>query len=209
MLHIRFHALTSLSLAALLLTACGQSGTPTAALQQNLTSVKPAAAGLVASNTSRMADPSVKVAPSVSITPATPIADPKVDPDARFDVGPDDPPDLIARMEGEVYAPSAYIDDVTPYNVVVTERTAHTTTIAWHTEVPTRGIIEYGRSWGFEDYGYTKELVDDVAKTDHKLTITELRRWTGYKFRVTSVTALGLKFQEQDRSFRTKFWSWR
>ena len=122
--------------------------------------------------------------------------------------GPDDPPMIAAYLAAED-PPSYNVDDRTPYNVVIPARSAHTTTIAWHTEVPTRAIIEYGRAWGFDKNGYTHKVVDDVAKTDHQYTLTELRRWTGYVYRVTAVTPLGLKFPEQERKFRTKFWSWR
>lgn len=123
-------------------------------------------------------------------------------------MGPDDPPGLVLRAV-ESTPPNFFITDRTPYGVVVTERSAHTATIAWRTELPTTGVIEFGRAWGFDKKGYTNELRDEVAKTDHKLTITDLRRWTGYRFRITAYSALGLPFPEQERSFRTKFWSWR
>ena len=105
--------------------------------------------------------------------------------------------------------PSYNVDDRTPFNVVVVSRSAHTATIAWHTEVPTRGVIDYGRAWGFDDNGYTNAYTDDVAKTDHQITLTDLRRWTGYVYRVTAITPLGLRFPEKERKFRTKFWAWR
>lgn len=123
-------------------------------------------------------------------------------------MGPDDPPGLVLHAV-EAAPPNFFITDRTPYGVVVTERSAHSVTIAWRTELPTTGRIEYGRAWGFDKQGYTGELRDEVAKTDHKLTLTDLRRWTGYRFRVTAYSALGLAFPEQERNFRTKFWSWR
>lgn len=136
---------------------------------------------------------------AVSAAPALPMA---AIPDQ------DDPPAIAAYMAAED-PPSYNVDDRTPYNVVIAERSAHTSTIAWHTEVPTKAVIEYGRAWGFDKNGFTHTFKDDVAKTDHQITLTELRRWTGYVYRVTAVTSLGLKFPEQERKFRTKFWSWR
>lgn len=123
--------------------------------------------------------------------------------------GEDDPPLFISAYMAAAEPPSYNVDDRIPYGVVVAERSAHTATIAWRTEVPTRGIIEYGRSWGFDKNGYTHQFVDDVPKTDHMIALTDLRRWTGYTYKITAVTALGLKFPEQERKFRTKFWSWR
>lgn len=124
--------------------------------------------------------------------------------------GEEDPPSLIRAFAAAAAEPPSYnIDDRIPYGVVVAEKSAHTATLAWRTEVPTRGIIEYGRTWGFEKNGYTDKFVDDVPKTDHMIALTELRRFTGYTYKITAVTALGLKFPEQQRTFRTKFWAWR
>lgn len=129
--------------------------------------------------------------------------------DAPAEAG-DDPKSIsIAAVDG---APdgSYRIDERTPYGVVVVERSAHTATIAWRTDVATKGIVQYGRTWGFDKNGYTDSFRDDVAKTDHKITITGLRRFTSYTFLVTAVTPLGLQFSDKTpRKFRTKFWAWR
>lgn len=119
----------------------------------------------------------------------------------------DDPANIsIASTDDGSYR----IDERTPYGVVVVERSAHTATLAWRTDVPTKGLIQYGRTWGFDKNSFTDSYRDDVAKTDHKITITGLRRFTSYTFRVTAVTPLGLQFSDKvDRKFRTKFWSWR
>jgi hypothetical protein len=120
----------------------------------------------------------------------------------------DDPVSMSAMAEEE--APSYKIDDRTPYGVVVAERTATTATFSWNTEVPTRGIIQYGRTWGFDKNGFTDSYKDDVPNTSHKITVTGLRRFTSYTFKITAVTPLGLKFSDNtNRTFRTKFWSWR
>jgi hypothetical protein len=123
--------------------------------------------------------------------------------------GEEDPPALMRAFTAVADPPSYNIDDRIPYGVVVAEKSAHTATIAWRTEVPTRGIIEYGRSWGFDKNGFTEQFVDDVPKTDHMIALTKLRRFTGYTYKITAITSLGLKFPEQERKFRTKFWSWR
>ncbi|GEM_PF-4512156 len=119
----------------------------------------------------------------------------------------DDPP-IIAAMAFD-NPPSTWVDDRTPYGVVVAARTATTLTVAWRTETATRGKVSYGRVWGFEKNGYTGSYTDDVAKTDHMVTITGLRRFSAYKYRVSSTTALGLQFPEKERTVRTLFWSWR
>ncbi len=128
---------------------------------------------------------------------------------ANFAPGEEDPPALMRAFMAAAEPPSYNIDDRIPYGVVVAEKSAHTATIAWRTEVPTRGIIEYGRSWGFDKNGFTDKFVDDVPKTDHMIALTGLRRFTGYTYKITAVTSLGLKFPEQERKFRTKFWAWR
>lgn len=138
--------------------------------------------------------------------------DPAVDDTRRMtaeDDGPDDPPDLVAKQMSTQDVASDLVSDRLPWGVVVSDRGAHYATIAWATEVPTRGKVEYGRSFGFDQHGFTDSATDDVPACYHKLTLTNLRRWTGYEYRVTAIDALGLTFPEKERSFRTLFWAWR
>jgi hypothetical protein len=106
--------------------------------------------------------------------------------------------------------PPYNVSDRVPYNVVVVDRSAHTATIAWHTEVPTKGLIEFGYTWQFDKHQFTDSMRDDVAKTDHQITLTNLSRFRSYTFKVTAITPLGLTFSDNtNRKFRTKFWAWR
>lgn len=184
-------------LGTLVLAGCGHA--PTSASFSTAASIPaaaPAAAPMVVRTVSATPAPTVTVsAPPVQAS--------------DLDGGPDDPPDLVARLETAVDPPSVRVDDRTAYGIVVTEIGAHTATISWATEVPTRGVIHYGRSWGFDQHGYTDTMKDDLASEYHKLTITGLRRFTGYEFEITTIDALGLSFDEKQRSFRTKFWAWR
>ena len=201
------------------LAGCGKAavpGTPATPLVPapgaGQPALPPETAAIITSHTGRVA-PTVSaargpLAASEAVPEAPPALVPASGSPALVGAEEDDPPSLAAYMALED-PPSYNVDDRTPYNVVIPERSAHTATIAWHTEVPTRAIIEYGRAWGFDKNGFTHKFVDDVAKTDHQITLTELRRWTGYVYRVTAVTPLGLKFPDQERKFRTKFWSWR
>lgn len=125
---------------------------------------------------------------------------------------------LAAVAQAAAEAPPPYnIDDRMPYGVVVAARSATTVTIAWRTNVPTRARIQFaktrdfnGISWlGKDPKGFTDMVTDEVAKTDHKYTITGLSRFTSYTYKVTAVTALGLTFPEKERPFRTKFWALR
>jgi hypothetical protein len=125
---------------------------------------------------------------------------------------------LAAEAKVAEDSPPPYnVDDRMPYGVVVADRSAHTLTIAWRTNVPTKGLIEFAKTRDFAGNkflriapkGFTDRVRDDVAKTDHKYVITGLSRFTSYTFKVTAVTALGLKFEEKVRIQRTKFWSWR
>ncbi len=190
--------LVSLTLLATL-AGCGRATSPAMPVTPSAPLAPPAAAE---------APIEVPVEPAAIITSHTGRALPTVSMVRAAIADEDDPPALAAYMAAED-PPSYNVDDRTPYNVVIAEKSAHTTAIAWHTEVPTKGIIEYGRAWGFDKNGFTHKFTDDVAKTDHQITLTELRRWTGYVYRVTAVSPLGLKFPEQERKFRTKFWSWR
>jgi hypothetical protein len=116
----------------------------------------------------------------------------------------------LTAQEAASNPPSYRVDERTPYGVVVVKRSAHTATIAWRTDVPTKGVVDYGYAWGFDKKGFTEAFKDDVAKTDHEITLTNLSRFRAYNFKVTAVTPLGLRFSEgKTRSFRTKFWAWR
>lgn len=217
-------SIASLSL-LVLLAGCGRAASPAVPVAP-LAPVAPGGAGQATAAAAEAAPGDIitshtgRVAPTVTALagPAALLAGPdaavaeEAPPAAALAAAPaegmEDPAAIAAYMAAED-PPSYNVDDRTPFNVVVAERSAKTATIAWHTEVATKGVIEYGRAWGFDDNGFTHKFVDDVAKTDHQITLTELRRWTGYVYRVTAVTPLGLKFPEKDRKFRTKFWSWR
>ncbi|MDB5099680.1 MAG: hypothetical protein JWM80_4101 [Cyanobacteria bacterium RYN_339] len=191
---------TTLAATALLLTACGHAGAPGAALVTSPIAAAPTAA-LVAGHTARL-----NATPTVTIIQVR--ADDQVV--AQQDALPEDPTDLMPRfMVAADKSVTDFKSDHTPYLPVVTERGAHYVTIAWHTEVETSGVVEYGRSWQFDQHGYTDKFTDEAFLTDHMITLTDLKRWTGYEFRVTGGTRLGLTFPEQQRSFRTKFWAWR
>jgi hypothetical protein len=183
---------------ALLLTACGHAPTTAALVSAPVTA---STSTLVAGHTARL-----DAAPSVTITQVR--AD-----DAQAssqDAQPDDPPNFAPRfMVAADVSTTDFTSDHTPYLPVVTERGAHYVTIAWHTEEATSGVLEYGRAWQFDQHGYTDKFTDAAFLTDHMITLTNLKRWTGYEFRVTGVSRLGLAFPEQQRSFRTKFWAWR
>jgi hypothetical protein len=189
-----------LAACALLLTACGKPATTAALVAAPAAQAPAPTATLVASNTARVDAPSVKIT-QVRADDAKP---------AQQDTLPDDPTDLMPRfMVAADVSAADFNSDHTPYLPVVTERGAHYVTIAWHTEEATSGIVEYGRSWQFDQHGYTDKYTDPAFLTDHMITLTNLKRWTGYEFRVTGYSHLGLAFPEQQRSFRTKFWAWR
>lgn len=169
--------------------------TPTASIVSNN------AGSIIANNAARVTAPEAPAGTQYVELEAPPPGTPSV---------AGDDPIAISSLSEEDNPPSYRVDERTPYGVVVVDRTAHTATLAWRTDQPTRAIVQYGRTWGFKKHGYTDSFLDEVAKTDHKITITGLRRFTSYTFKVTAVTALGLKFSDnQDRKFRTKFWSWR
>lgn len=183
-------------LAGLVLSLAGCGKVANATLVMVPEAATPAAA-IISNNAARLTPtetPVATLAPTITLLPGL--------------EAEDDPPTLANAAYED--APSYQIDDRIPYGVAVVTRMAHSTTIAWRTEVPTRGTIDYGRVWGFGKNGYTGEYTDEIAKTDHQITLTDLRRFTAYQFKVTAITPLGLRFQEpQERKFRTAFWSWR
>lgn len=189
----------------LALAGCGRAATPTSTL--GTTALPAPANAIVANNSGRLAEP-VAVQPTVTVTAAAPEAAPAADTLPVFDASQDDPPSLTINAYSAEEA-SPYVEERTPYNVLVESRSAHTATISWYTKVATKGEIQYGRSWGFEKNGFTTTKTEEVAGNFHQFTLTELRRFTAYTFHVTAVTPLGLRFGEKDRTFRTKFWSWR
>lgn len=177
------------------------------------------AGNIISNNSARVAqpnptDPSLILDPSADLDLAYADANPPASPAAEAA----EDAKLAAEAKAAEDAPPPYnIDDRMPYGVVVAERSAHTLTIAWRTNVPTKGLIEFAKT---RDYagsklfhitpkGFTDSVRDDVAKTDHKYVITGLSRFTSYTFKVTAVTALGLPFAEKVRTQRTKFWAWR
>lgn len=94
--------------------------------------------------------------------------------------------------------------DYTPQALAITGKSAKSLTITWFTEKPTRAIVEFGRIHNFEQYGYTHLFKDEVAKTAHTVTVTDLKRFSRYRIRVTAVTALGLPFAGAPQDARTK-----
>lgn len=229
-------------LAAIALTGCGRAASPTVAPVSGSSRLQPAAqaqapaqrptvsliannsgrivanngagiianngAGIIANNGAGLTNalPELDLRYADSNPPASPAAEAAED--AR----------MAAEAKAAADAPPPYnIDDRMPYGVVVVARSATTATIAWRTNVPTKGLIEFAKTRDFKGMpmlritpkGFTDRVLDEVAKTDHKYTLTGLSRFTSYTFKVTAVTPLGLKFAEQERPFRTKFWALR
>lgn len=212
-----------LALAGLVLSAtlvgCGQAGAPTGAMRT--TTLAPSARALgptlkpealeLDSAAAILSNNSAGLNAPASLDPVKAVSDPRYAADHAEAIGQASAQEdqQNAAQEAASNPPSYKVDDRTPYGVVVTERTATTMTIAWRTELPTKGLVEYGKTGSFKKNGFSGSFRDDVAKTDHKITLTKLSRYTQYTFKVTAVTALGLKFPEQERTARTKFWALR
>jgi hypothetical protein len=226
----------ALALVALTATGCGKAALPTMKAAPSVGSVASAAAprpamtvqaGIISNGAASIN--SNNTANAIAAGELPPGFDPMADLDLAYaDANPPTSPAAEAAEDARLAAlakaaadePPPYDpNDRTPYGVVVVERSAHTATIAWRTNAPTKGLIEFTKTRDFlgnkllrkAPKGFTgcETAKDDVAKTDHKYVITGLSRYTSYTFKVTAVTPLGLKFPEKEHTLRTKFWAWR
>lgn len=86
--------------------------------------------------------------------------------------------------------------------IAVTRRHTDGATIRWKTDAPTLGFVEFGPT---PEYGATTFYEEGFA-TDHEITISGLKRWKWYHFRVHAQTQDGRKFVSTDHKFLTKLW---
>ncbi|MBM3267285.1 MAG: S8 family serine peptidase [Candidatus Sericytochromatia bacterium] len=86
--------------------------------------------------------------------------------------------------------------------ITIVKRSVDGATIKWHTDVPTMGFVEYGPS---KEYGATT-FYSDGYKTDHEMSLSGLKRWKWYYFRVHGRTQDGRQYVSEGQEFLTKLW---
>ncbi len=86
--------------------------------------------------------------------------------------------------------------------ISIAKRRSDGATIRWKTDVPTLGFIEFGPG---SSYGATT-FYEEGYSNDHEITISGLKRFKWYHFRVHSAAQDGRPFVSSDHKFMTKLW---
>lgn len=95
------------------------------------------------------------------------------------------------------------LDPWRPYGVGVMTKTATSVTLAWRTDLDSKAIVYFGKSFGLSRNGYDGVWhVTDSAKL-HQVTITGLSRFRSYTFTVIGTGALGMQFPTYPFKTRT------
>ena len=84
-------------------------------------------------------------------------------------------------------------------SVTVTNITSGSATVAWTTDVPANGTVEYGTTTA-----YGASAKDEVLTTSHSITLPNLTAETTYHYRVTSTDGNGISSSSADAAFTTK-----
>jgi hypothetical protein len=101
-------------------------------------------------------------------------------------------------VEGEPGKASEKIADVT-----VTKRTRDSVTLTWRTTEPMRCLVQWGTSASLGE-GTAWETLPTTA---HTVTLTGLKRFTTYNYRVVAATNASALHYTSTRKTRTKlFW---
>ena len=142
---------------AVLLTACGKAGSLTAAPRATTPAAqaskvapsqaaRPQVSIIIGNNAAGMNAPI-----SASELPPLDLAYADTDPPrSPADEAAEDARIAAAAKAAEEAPPNYNVDDRMPYGVVLVSRTATTATIAWRTNVPTKGISEFAKTRDFK-----------------------------------------------------------
>lgn len=95
------------------------------------------------------------------------------------------------------------LDPWRPYGVGVMSKTATSVTLAWRTDLDSKAIIYFGKSFGLTSRGYDGVYHDTDSRKVHQVTITGLSRFRSYTFSVIGLGALGMQFPTYPFKTRT------
>ena len=95
------------------------------------------------------------------------------------------------------------LDPWRPYGVGVMSKTATSVTLAWRTDLDSKAIIYFGKSFGLQSRGYDGVYHDTDSRKVHQVTITGLSRFRSYTFSVIGLGALGMQFPTYPFKTRT------
>ena len=95
------------------------------------------------------------------------------------------------------------LDPWRPYGVGIVSKTATTVTLAWRTDLDSKAIVYFGKSFGLSRRGYDGVAHDTNSSKFHQITITGLSRFRSYTFGVVGLGALGMQFPTYPFKTRT------
>lgn len=95
------------------------------------------------------------------------------------------------------------LDPWRPYGVGVMSKTATSVTLAWRTDLDSKAIVYFGKSFGLSRRGYDGVYHDTDSRKVHQVTITGLSRFRSYTFSVIGLGALGMQFPTYPFKTRT------
>ena len=82
-------------------------------------------------------------------------------------------------------------------------KTAKSVTLAWRTDLDSKAIIYFGKSFGLSRRGYDGVYHVTNSSKFHQVTITGLSRFRSYTFSVVGTGALGMQFPTYPFKTRT------
>jgi hypothetical protein len=202
-----FHSVTIGVLAATVLAGCGQVSSPTATLVTTpLAAVTQAAPAEPAVVTEVVSD---TVTPTVTLSHFAPGQEiggtdvPKSVSDAMKATTAIAAPVNVRRETGTSNAANI-LDPWRPYGLGVSMATHDSVTLTWRTDLNSRAVIYFAKTWGISYTGYTQVYPENNNATFHQVTIGGLSRFRKYRFMVVGLAPLGMQFPSYPLDFRTK-----
>lgn len=95
------------------------------------------------------------------------------------------------------------LDPWRPYGVGVMTKTATSVTLAWRTDLDSKAIVYFGKSFGLSRNGYDGVWHVTDRHKNHQVTITGLSRFRSYTFAVIGIGELGMQFPTYPFKTRT------
>jgi hypothetical protein len=95
------------------------------------------------------------------------------------------------------------LDPWRPYGVGVVSKTAHSVTLAWRTDLDSKAIVYFGKSFGLSWRGYDGVAHENASSKYHQITIGGLSRFRSYTFAIVGRGFLGTQYDAYPIKTRT------
>jgi hypothetical protein len=200
-----FHSLTVCVLAATVLAGCGKAASPTATLAMSTLAPASVAAPVEAT---AVVTPD-EAAPSVTLTSYTPGqvvsgADVPQSVTDAMKIATDLVTPVATRRETGSSSAANIMDPWRPYGMGVSMATHDSVTLTWRTDLNSRALIYFAKTWGISYTGFTQVYPENNNAKFHQVTIPGLSRFRKYRFLVVGLAPLGMQFPSYPIDFRTK-----